>query len=117
MAVFQVSGDIDAVDEAGKGLASLWMLQLLDCLAFDLSNAFAGDLENLPYFFEGVRITVSQPVSELEDLSFAIVEGLHRFLDLLFERLLVGFVQGIIVAVVFEKLAEEAIVVVAYGLI
>jgi len=48
---FLIRSHVQTIDEASKRLTSLWVLQFLDGFAFDLTNAFAGHLENLANFF------------------------------------------------------------------
>jgi len=104
-------GKFDAIDEAHEGLASLRVLQFLNCFAFDLANPFSGDLEDLANFLEGVSVSVGEAVAKLEDFPFAVVQGLHRLMDLFSQRRLVSLIERIVVAVVFEEFPEEAIVV------
>ncbi len=61
---------------------------------FDLPGAFAGEVEPLADFFEGVRGFLADAEIELDDLFFPAGEGVERLVDLLLERYLHHAVVG-----------------------
>ena len=66
------------------------VLQLGDGLGFDLPHAFAGHFENAADFFQRVRVTVGQAVSQADDFPFAEGERFEQLLDLLAQQAVVG---------------------------
>src|SRR5258708_11280067 len=74
-------------DEAAQVAAAGVMLQLVERLGFDLSDALARDLEDDPRFLEGIAVPVSQAKTELDDLAFAVGQGFENAVDLVFEDL------------------------------
>ena len=59
------------------------MLELAQSLGLDLTDAFAGDLELLADFLQGVLVPVAQAEAHLEDLRFALGKAFEGLLDLL----------------------------------
>ena len=48
------------------------MAHLSDRFGFDLADAFAGDIEDLAYIFEGSGISRIDPEAEPDDLGFTV---------------------------------------------
>ena len=59
------------------------MLELAQSLGLDLTDALAGDLEQLADFFQGVLAPVAQPEAHFEHLGFALGQAFEGLLDLL----------------------------------
>ena len=57
------------------------MLEFADGFRFDLADAFAGHFEDVAHFLQGVAVAVAQAVAELDDLAFAVAEGLEDLRD------------------------------------
>ena len=108
---------VRAVDEAGQDSRAEGLLQLADRLALDLPHAFPSDREHAADFFQGVGVAVRQAESHAEDLALAVVQPLHHLLDPLLQRLAIGLAQRIVPAVIFQKLAEVAVIMFADRLI
>src|SRR5206468_4333532 len=79
-----------AVEEAFELAAADRMLQLANGLGFDLPNAFAGHFEYSANFFERVSVTVTEAVTQLDDLALAVGERFQDLLDLFLEHFLIG---------------------------
>ena len=61
------------------------MPQLAQRLGFDLPDAFAGDGERLPYFFERVLAAVFQAEAHLDDFFFARRQRSEHVRSLVFQ--------------------------------
>ena len=59
----------EGVEKALELLAPHRVLQLADGLGFDLADAFAGHFEDAAHLFQGVGVTVTQAVPQLDDLA------------------------------------------------
>ena len=90
-------------------LAPHRVLELADRLGFDLPHPFAGNLEDPADFFQGVRIAISQAVSETDDLPLSVGKGLEEPFDSLSEHLVRGRFIGPVDAVVLDELPKAAI--------
>ena len=64
------------------------MLQLLQSLAFDLTNTFASHLEDTTGFFQRVAVTIAQAVTQFHDFTFTIRQALQHVIDLVSQHLL-----------------------------
>src|ERR1041384_4818050 len=97
------------VEEADELLAAGGLLALADGFGFDLANAFAGDLEDVADFFEGVAVAVAEAVAELDDLALAVAQGLEDLVDPAAEHLLAGAGGGAFGRAVGEEIAKMAV--------
>ena len=70
-----------AIEETRKRAVSVRMLELTNRFGLDLANAFSSNREDLPDFFQCVRISVGQAVSQSQDLSLTVVKVFHRLFD------------------------------------
>src|SRR4051794_28796359 len=61
------------------------VLQLADCLGFNLTHALARHFEDAAHFFQCVGVAVADAVAQLDDLAFAIGQRLEHLLDLVLE--------------------------------
>ena len=93
------------------------MLELADRLGLDLADSLAGNGEDLADLFERVGVAVGQAVAEADDLPLAVVQCGQDFGNSVFQRDLVHVLERVVVAVVFQELAEVAVVVVADRLV
>src|SRR5271168_291240 len=59
------------IDVFAQATAAVWVAQLSQCLCFDLSNTFAGNPEQLTYFFQGSFPTIIQPEAQTQDVTLA----------------------------------------------
>src|SRR5262249_26219792 len=96
-------------------LAAGGLLELADGFGFDLANAFAGNLEDVTDFFEGVAVAVAEAVAELDDFAFAVAQGLEDLVDPTAEHLLAGAGGGAFRRAVGDQIAEVAVFAVADG--
>src|SRR4029453_16143632 len=83
-------------------------------LRLDLANTLAGDLKLPAYFFQGSAISIDQPKSLFEDLSFAIGERLQHVLDFFLQQNNRGHVARIFGAPVFDKIAKIGLLALAH---
>src|SRR5579863_8075837 len=86
------------------------MTQLAQSLRLDLANALASDVELLADLFEGATATIVKAETQLQDFAFALSQAVQHILHLLFEQLVAGgfgWCQG---GVVFDEIAEMAII-------
>ena len=60
------------VQETDEFLAATGLLKFTHCLGFDLANTFTSYFENMPYFFQGITVTVTQPVPQLDDFTLSV---------------------------------------------
>src|SRR5262245_29291077 len=105
------------VEEAFELPAPDRMLQLAHRLRLDLANALARHLEDAAHLFQRVRVTVAQAVTQLDDLALAIRQGLEHLIDLVLEHLLRGRLHRRFGGVVFDEIAEIAVLALADGTI
>ena len=83
-----------AVEEALELASADRVLELADGLSFDLPDSLSRDFEDTSHLLERVGITVSDAVTQLDNLAFAVGEGLEHLLDSAAEHLLGGGVGG-----------------------
>src|SRR5580704_8381380 len=91
------------------------MLQLADGLGLDLADAFAGHLEDAAHLFQGVGVTVTQAVTQLDNLALAVGERLEDHVDLVLEHLLRGRVDRAVAPLVLDEIAKVAVFTLADG--
>ena len=72
--LFMAGNALLLVQEADQFLAATGLLKFAYRLGFDLANSLAGNLENMPHFFQRVAITISQAVTQLDNFAFTIAE-------------------------------------------
>ena len=94
------------IDEAGEPSATNWMLQLSNGLRFDLANTFSSDLEDPANLLEGVRVSIADAVSQLEDLAFAIGQRLEYVVDPAPEHLARGGLRRCLLTLVLDEVSE-----------
>ena len=84
-------------------------------LGFDLADPLASDLEDPAHLFERIGVAVTESVTELDDLAFAVSEGLQDLVDLFLEHFLGGRVDRALGGLVLDKVAEVAVFAFADG--
>ncbi len=57
------------------------VLQFGDSLSLNLSDSLSCYLKDSPHLFQGVRVAISQTISETDDFTFAIGESLEHAID------------------------------------
>ena len=80
-------GFLDKLAEYG---APHGVLELADGLGFDLPHAFSRHFEDATDFFQGIRVAVTNPVAELDDLALAVRQRLEQRFNPLFVNLASG---------------------------
>ena len=89
------------------------VLQLPHSLCLDLSHSFASHFEDPTNFFQRVRVTVTEPIPELDNFTFPICQRLEDIVNLVLEHLLRGRVDGTVGIVVFDEITEVAVLALA----
>ena len=64
------------------------MLQLANRLGFDLTHAFSSHLEDAPHFLQSVRVTVTQTIPQLDNLTLTVGQRLQNNVNLVLQLLL-----------------------------
>ena len=95
-------------------LAPNRLLELTDGLRLNLSDAFPRYLENVSDFFERIAVSVSKPLTELDDLAFPIAQGLEDLGNFQPEHLQCRAKGGIFRRTVRQQVAEVGILAVSY---
>ena len=101
------------VEEADQFLAAAGLLQLADGFGFDLTNTLAGYLKNVTDFFKRVAVAITEAVTKLDDLAFAIAQRLQDILNTTFEHFLRRTDRWAFGFTVRQKIAEVAVFAVA----
>src|SRR5690554_3761493 len=91
------------------------VLKFSDGLRLDLTYALARHLEDLADLFEGVRVAVADPVTQLDDFALAEGQRLKDLIDLVLQHLVGRGVDGAFGLFVFDEVAEVAVLAVADG--
>ncbi len=91
------------------------MLQFAYCLGFDLSHALTCDLEYSPHFFQGVGVTISQSVTESDDLTLAVGKRFEQVVNFLSKDSIVGYLYRVITGNIFDEFAEAAVLAFTNG--
>jgi hypothetical protein len=65
--------DLNGEEVSGASVAR-GMTQLAHCTGFDLSNAFAGEVEVFTDLFECARFTAIETEAQLEDFTLAFIK-------------------------------------------
>ena len=97
------------VEKTDQFLAASWLLELSDRLGLNLPDAFSRDLENVADFLERVAVGITQTVTELDNLSLAVTEGLEDFADPSSQHLLSRADRGALGRTVREQIAKMAV--------
>ena len=77
------------------------MLKLANRLRFNLANAFARYLKDLPDFFEGVRVAVGKPEPQPQNLTLAERKRGKRLVKPFAQRGTVDFDERIVFVRIF----------------
>ena len=79
----------------------------------DLSNAFAGHFENVTDLFERVAVSVTEPVTKLDDLAFAVGQRFQHVADSIAKHFLGRADLGAFGSSVGQQVTELAVFAVA----
>jgi hypothetical protein len=66
------------------------MLQLANGFGFDLPDPLASDLEDTPDLLKGIRVSVTQPVPQANDFTFAVRKRFEQGIDFLPQNAVIG---------------------------
>jgi len=91
------------------------VLEFAYSFGFNLSYALASYLKYPAYLFEGVCVAVTDAVSQLDNLAFAIGQGFQDVLDTVFKHLLSCRLDGRIDGFILYEISEVAVFAFAYG--
>src|SRR5690606_17466296 len=103
------------VNEAAKLAQPDRVLKLANRLGLDLAHALAGDLEDAADLLERVGVSVADAVAELEYLPLAVGEGAKHLFDALLEHVARSAIGGRALALIFDEVAEVALLAIANG--
>ena len=83
---------------------------LIQSLGFNLPNAFAGNAENLPHFFQSVRNIIFQAEAHREYFPFPLREIIQYFLDLVFQKRMARELVGAQTLFVFNEVGKRKVI-------
>ncbi len=95
--------------EALELIAAGMVLQFSQGFGFDLTNPFAGDLKDSSGLFEGVAVTVTQSVAELNNFPLTVGEAFEDMSDFVLEQFVSRRIERIDFRTIFEEIAEAAV--------
>ena len=72
-ALWKPAGALHLVEEVLDLFASAWVTKLSECLCFDLTYSFTGNVKALTDLFKSTRLSVLKTESELEYLCFTLL--------------------------------------------
>ena len=93
------------------------MLQFTNSFGFNLSYAFAGNLEDSAHFLQGVGIAVTQTISQLDDLSLTVRKCLQDSVNFVLEHFGSRIADRAVIATVFNKVTEGIVLTITDGLV
>ena len=82
-------------------------------MLFDLTDALFGKIARIADFFQRHRAGAVQPVAQRQHFRFVRFQRVQHFSDIALHRIRNRFFVGIVVALVFDKIAHGRAVVVA----